>query len=155
MLLYLWYSTIHVVYFKSEVSLSDVNLDEIDRMLLKWEEVYKKGLLTFWLLLLLHERPAYAYEINDSIQKVSQGTISADNNSIYRALTRFEAMGIVSSDLRQSEVGPARKYYGLSDKGVLLLGKFIQRNIVLFETPHVAKRIRTILKSAGSISEEM
>jgi DNA-binding PadR family transcriptional regulator len=131
-----------------------MNLDEIDRLLLKWEEVYKKGLLTFWLLLLLHERAAYAYEINDAIQKISQGTISADNNSIYRALARFEAMGIVNSDLRQSDIGPARKYYGLSEKGVMLLGKFIQRNILLFETPLVAKRIRTILKSVESISEE-
>jgi DNA-binding PadR family transcriptional regulator len=138
----------------SEVSLSDMNLDEIDRLLLNWEEVYKKGLLTFWLLLLLHERAAYAYEINDAVQKISQGTISADNNSIYRALGRFEALGIVNSDLRQSDIGPARKYYGLSEKGVMLLGKFIRRNILLFETPLVAKRIRTVLKSAESISEE-
>jgi PadR family transcriptional regulator PadR len=135
--------------------LIDLDLVEIDRLLLKWEQVYKKGLLTFWLLLLLHERVSYAYEINDAIQKFSQGTISADNNSIYRALTRFESMGIVNSDLRQSEIGPARKYYGLSEKGVLLLGKFIQRNILLFDTPLVAKRIRTILKNAGSISEEV
>jgi DNA-binding PadR family transcriptional regulator len=138
----------------SEVSLSDMNFDEIDRLLLNWEEVYKKGLLTFWLLLLLHERAAYAYEINDAVQEISQGTISADNNSIYRALSRFETMGIVTSDLRQSDIGPARKYYGLSEKGVLLLGKFIQRNILLFETPLVAERIRNLLKSAGLKSEE-
>ena len=134
--------------------MSNKKLDEIDRLLLNWEEVYKKGLLTFWLLLLLHERVAYAYEINDAVQKISQGTISADNNSIYRALTRFEAMGIVKSDLRQSDMGPARKYYGLSEKGLKLLGKFIQRNILLFETPLVAKRIQTVLKSAGVKPEE-
>ena len=134
--------------------MSDMNLDEIDRLLLNWEEVYKKGLLTFWLLLLLHERAAYAYEINDAVQEISQGTISADNNSIYRALSRFEALGIVNSDLRQSDIGPARKYYDLSEKGVLLLGKFIQRNILLFETPLVAERIRNLLKSAGLKSEE-
>lgn len=138
----------------SDVSLSDMNLDEIDRLLLNWEEVYKKGLLTFWLLLLLHERTAYAYEINDAVQKISQGTISADNNSIYRALGRFEAMGIVNSDLRQSDIGPARKYYGLSEKGVLLLGKFIQRNILLFKTPLVAKRIRAVLNGPALKSEE-
>jgi DNA-binding PadR family transcriptional regulator len=64
-------------------------------------------------------------------------------------------MGIVTSDLRQSDIGPARKYYELSEKGVLLLGKFIQRNILLFETPLVAERIRTLLKSAGLKSEEV
>ena len=135
--------------------MSDRNMEEIDRLLLKWEEVYKKGLLTFWLLLLLHERPAYAYEINDAIQKISLGTISADNNSIYRALGRFEAMGIVTSDLRQSDIGPARKYYGLSEIGVVLLGKFIRRNILLFETPLVAESIRTVMKSAGLTPEEV
>jgi len=129
-------------------------LDEIDHLLLKWEEVYKKGLLTFWLLLLLHERSDYAYEINDAVREISQGTISADSNSIYRALSRFEAMGIVTSELRQSDVGPARKYYALSEKGLALLGQFIQHNILLFGSPAVAKRIRAVLKSAGTKSKE-
>ncbi len=127
----------------------ETNPDEIDQLLLKWEEVYKKGLLTFWLLLLLHQRTAYAYEINEAIQKISMGTISADNNSIYRALGRFETMGIVTSNLQKSDMGPARKYYGLSEKGVMLLGKFIQRNILLFETPHVAECISNLIKGAG------
>ena len=124
------------------------NIDDIEELLLNWEEVYKKGLLTFWLLLLLDERPAYAYEINNAVQKISQGTISADNNSIYRALSRFESLGIVTSELRQSEMGPARKYYSLSENGIQLLGKFIQRNILLFDTPLVADRITSALKKA-------
>jgi PadR family transcriptional regulator PadR len=132
--------------------LPDKNLDEIERLLLKWEQVYKKGLLTFWLLLLLNERAAYAYEVNNEVQKISQGTISADNNSIYRALSRFEVLGIVKSDLRQSDIGPARKYYSLTENGVNLLGKFIQRNILLFETPPMAERIQSVLKGARSKS---
>ncbi len=129
--------------------------DEINKLLLNWEEVYKKGLLTFWLLLLLHERPAYAYEINDAIQKLSQETISADNNSIYRALSRFEDMGIVNSQLRSSDLGAARKYYQLSKKGVALLGKFIQRNILLFETPEIAERIHSVVnKTEQKVVEE-
>ena len=132
----------------------DTNDPEIDQLLFNWEGVYKKGLLTFWLLLLLHERAAYAYEINDAVQNISQGTISVDNNSIYRALSRFEAMSIVTSDLRQSELGPARRYYQLSEKGVTLLGRFIQRNILLFETPLVAERIRAVVDGAGIKPEE-
>jgi PadR family transcriptional regulator PadR len=71
-------------------------------LLATWEEVYKKGLLSFWLLLLLHERSSYPYEIGQTIRDLSQDTISADDNSIYRALSRFEALGIVSS-------GPPRR----------------------------------------------
>ncbi len=128
--------------------------DEVDKLLLNWEEVYKKGLLTFWLLLLLHERPAYVYEINDEILKISQGTISADNNSIYRAVSRFEDMGIVTSELRASDMGPARKYYRLSEKGGSLLARFIQRNILIFDTALVAEQIQSVLKSAGPIKVE-
>jgi DNA-binding PadR family transcriptional regulator len=88
------------------------------------------------------------------LESLSRGTISADNNSIYRALSRFEAIGIVKSELQQSNLGPARKYYGLTEAGMALLGKFIQRNILLFETPLVAERIQAVLKSAGLESQE-
>ena len=63
-----------------------------DDLLENWEAVYKKGLRTFWLLLFLHERPAYAYEAGVVIGQISQGTVSADENSIYRALNRFESL---------------------------------------------------------------
>ncbi|MGB7539786.1 MAG: PadR family transcriptional regulator, partial [Anaerolineales bacterium] len=68
------------------------NSSDVDDLLKNWEEVYKKGLLTFWLLLFLHERPAYAYEASAAIGELSNGTILADENSMYRALNRFESL---------------------------------------------------------------
>lgn len=121
---------------------NDSNFEEL---LYKWEEVYKKGLLTFWILLLLDERPAYPYEMSTEIQKLSQGTIVADDNSIYRALNRFEGMGIVEGEFQQSSSGPARKYYRLTIKGMQILAHFIQRNILIFETPEIAQRIQYLL----------
>src|SRR4030042_5885705 len=93
----------------------------LNELLANWEEVYKKGLLTFWLLLFLHERPAYAYEAGASIERLSQGTISVDENSIYRALNRFETLGLVDSELRDSDIGPKRRYYCLTRSGTDLL----------------------------------
>ncbi len=119
--------------------------NQVDELLKNWEEAYKKGLLTFWILLFLYERPAYAYEMSAAIAERSQGVISADENSIYRALNRFEALDIVSSALRQSSVGPHRRYYQLTDIGVALLKKFIQRNILIFQTPSIVERMQTIL----------
>jgi DNA-binding PadR family transcriptional regulator len=116
----------------------------VDGLLKNWEDIYKKGLLTFWLLLFLHERPAYAYELSVAIGKLSQGTIMADDNSIYRALNRFESLGLVVSELRQSEVGPQRRYYQLTDAGLELLRQFIQRNILLFDQPDIAARLRAV-----------
>jgi DNA-binding PadR family transcriptional regulator len=119
--------------------------DHLDDMLQKWEEVYKRGLLSFWLLLLLSQRPAYPREIDQALAEISLNSISADDNSIYRALSRFEDMGIVSSELQQSELGPPRKYYKLNEKGLRLLAGFIQRNILIFEDPKMKEQIQAVL----------
>ena len=122
--------------------------DDVSELLTKWEETYKKGLLSFWILLLLFERPSYPYEMSAEVAKMSQGTISVDDNSIYRALNRFESVGIVKSELQQSNTGPQRRYYSLTKKGKALLTEFIQRNIQVFETPFVSERIATVLQDS-------
>jgi PadR family transcriptional regulator, regulatory protein PadR len=127
----------------------DVANDDISDLLTKWEETYKKGLLSFWILLLLHERPSYPYEMSSEVSKISQGTISVDDNSIYRALNRFEAVGIVKSELQRSSTGPQRRYYSLTKTGKTLLTEFIQRNIQVFETPAVSERIATVLQNSN------
>lgn len=118
---------------------------DIRDLLDRWEESYKKGLLSFWLLLLLHERPTYAFEMNARVLALSRGTISAGENSIYRALNRFEEIGVVSSELQASPQGPARRYYQLTEKGSRLLRCFIERNILLFQEEEVEKRIKEII----------
>jgi PadR family transcriptional regulator len=123
--------------------------DDIGELLYKWEETYKKGLLSFWILLLLYERPSYPYEMSAEVAKISQGTISVDDNSIYRALNRFESVHIVKSELQQSNTGPQRRYYSLTNTGKALLIEFIQRNIQVFETPSVSGRIATVLQNSS------
>ena len=118
---------------------------DIGDLLSRWEESYKKGLLSFWLLLLLHERPAYAFEMNARVEALSHGTISADEKSIYRALNRFEEIGVLNSELQPSSQGPARRYYTLSTRGLHLLQCFIERNILLFQDAEVEERIRKVI----------
>ncbi len=120
----------------------------VEELLENWEGVYKKGLLSLWLLLFLHDRPAYAYELSAAVDTLSQGTITADDNSIYRALNRFESLGVVQSELRQSAVGPQRRYYQLTETGLALLRQFIQRNILVFEQPDIAARLQAVVKAA-------
>lgn len=122
---------------------------DVGELLTKWEETYKKGLLSFWILLLLYERPSYPYEMSAEVAKISQGTISVDDNSIYRALNRFESVGIVNSELQQSNTGPQRRYYSLTNTGKVLLTEFIQRNIQVFESPSVAERITAVLQNSS------
>jgi PadR family transcriptional regulator, regulatory protein PadR len=127
---------------------SKMTTNDISALLNKWEETYKKGLLSFWILLLLYERPSYPYEMSAEVAKISQGTISVDDNSIYRALNRFESTGIVKSELQQSNTGPQRRYYSLTNTGKTLLTEFIKRNIQVFETPSVSERIATVLQNS-------
>jgi len=122
---------------------------DLDQMLENWEGVYKKGLLTFWLLLLLDEKPSYPYEMATEVTRLSEGMISADGNSIYRAVSRFEEMGLVASESGESKLGPPRKYYRLTDDGRGLLRMFIERNIFIFEHPAVAERIQNVMNGGS------
>ncbi len=122
-------------------------MTNLDNLLSNWEGVYKKGLLTFWLLLLLDEKPRYPYEMSAEVLRASQGTMRADDNSIYRALSRFEDMGLVVSEVGESRLGPPRKYYRLTETGRILLRRFIERNILIFQHPDVAENIHRVMRN--------
>lgn len=124
-------------------------MTDLDSLLENWESVYKKGLLTFWLLLLLEEKPSYPYEMSAEVTRLSEGMISADSNSIYRAVSRFEEMGLVASQSGESNLGPPRKYYRLTDNGRGLLRLFIERNILIFQHPAVAERIQSVMNGGN------
>ncbi len=114
-----------------------------------WEDVFKKGLLSFWLLLLLDSRSCYPFEMKGLVEAFSQHTITADANSIYRALSRFEKLGIVSSEIQPSQSGPDRRYYSLTDKGGDLLGRFIQRNLLIFQNGEIAQKMAAVVEKNG------
>lgn len=113
----------------------------IDELLDQWEEVYKRGLLSFWMLLLLDEREMYGYEMGEAITVISKGTMTVDDNSIYRALRRFADAGLVASEKRNSDLGPPRRYFWLTGLGRALLADFIERNISVFYDNDVVKAV--------------
>jgi PadR family transcriptional regulator PadR len=126
---------------------------DLNQMLDNWESVYKKGLLTFWILLLLDGKLSYPYEMSAEVMRLSQGTISADGNSIYRAISRFEEVGLVASQSGESKLGPPRKYYNLTEIGRELLRRFIERNILIFQNPAVAELIQHVLQDGENHGE--
>lgn len=120
---------------------------QLDGLLLQWEEAYKKGLLSFWILLLLHQEEMYAYEMTAVISKMSKETLLVDEKSIYRALKRFEGNNIVQSSARKSNIGPPRRYFSLTSLGKELLIQFCQRNILIFQEPDVAAAIDKLVSA--------
>ena len=118
---------------------------EFEELLETWEGNYKKGLLTFWLLIILHKQKAYAFEMTKMVYEISGGIFSVDEKSIYRSLNRFTRYGITSSSWEDSDIGPPRRYYKLTDLGLELLQAFIQRNIMVFQTDPIAARMQAVL----------
>ena len=107
----------------------DNNKNYKDDLLKAWEETYKKGQLTFWLLLSLRDKPRYVNDIKEFITSITEGTITCEDQSLYRALRKFHELEIVRFELREGNKGPDRKYYSLTTMGHELLEDFIQRNM--------------------------
>ncbi|WP_025640359.1 PadR family transcriptional regulator [Schnuerera ultunensis] len=74
---------------------------------------FKKGVLELCVLSLLTRRDFYGYELVEHISKhinISEGTI-------YPLLRRFRKDGYVTNYLQESQEGPPRKYYKITEEG--------------------------------------
>lgn len=74
---------------------------------------FKKGVLELCVLSLLDRKDFYGYELVEHISRfidISEGTI-------YPLLRKFRNEGYVTNYLQESQEGPPRKYYKLTDRG--------------------------------------
>lgn len=110
-------------------------------LLTSWEDTYKKGQLTFWLLLGLRDKPLYVTEIKNFIESATNKTISCEEQSIYRSLRKYYDLEIVDYELRQGHKGPDRKYYFLTAIGKDLLQDFTKRNISILYNKNLSDLI--------------
>jgi len=115
-----------------------------NKLLTTWEEVYKKGQLTLWILLSLKAGSRDMTGIKQFIEHSTNGTLSVDDQSLYRALRRLHQMELTEYQEEPSEKsGPNRKVYRLTSIGKRVLNSFIKRNITeIFYKPD----IKTLLK---------
>jgi PadR family transcriptional regulator PadR len=118
-----------------------------EKLLTGWEETYKKGQLTFWLLLSIREEKKYLDEIIEFVKVSTKGTISCEEQSVYRAFRKFYDAEIVDFEYREGNKGPDRKYYFLTSIGKELLEHFIQRNMLIFYEPELASKLRKTPKT--------
>ena len=113
-------------------------LDTYERKLLDgWEEVFKRGQLTFWVLLSLKDGPKHMAQVRTWIDAITGGAVRVEERSLYRSLQRFHDSELVTSASAASERGPDLKLYSLTRVGEHVLQAFIDRNIRLFLVPEV------------------
>ena len=115
------------------------DLDNYERKLLDgWEEVFKKGQLTLWIMLALKDGPKHMSEIKQFIYQATNGTLTADDQSMYRALRRYYDTELVDFKQEPGKGGPDLKIYSLSEVGRKVLGAFTKRNFVdVFFKPEI------------------
>lgn len=80
-----------------------------------------KGILSMLLLKILHQRENYGYSVVLELQQL--GFHGLAEGTVYPALTRLEAKGLLSSRFVPSNAGPARKYYRPTDSGTAELDR--------------------------------
>ncbi|MCT4673555.1 MAG: PadR family transcriptional regulator [Prolixibacteraceae bacterium] len=78
----------------------------------------RKGILEYCVLLLLSKRPLYASEL---IQELKNAKLIIVEGTLYPLLTRLKNAGLLDYQWQESQQGPPRKYYSLTDKGGVFL----------------------------------
>ena len=76
-----------------------------------------QGTLDVLVLRTLLPGPAHGHSIAKHIQRTSEGVLQIETGSLYPALHRLEAQGLVTSHWKQSERRKRAKYYRLTTQG--------------------------------------
>jgi DNA-binding PadR family transcriptional regulator len=75
-----------------------------------------KGVLPWYIMHLLGERPLYGYEIIKHIGEMTRGTWKPSPGSVYPLLHNFEKEGLIAGDWERGKAAPKRRYQ-ITEKG--------------------------------------
>lgn len=85
----------------------------------KWESQVRKGALDFLILLFLSKKEYYGYELIKVVKETTRLEIS--EGTIYPLLNRLKKEALITSRWLEMDSGLPRKYYQITEKGVLAL----------------------------------
>ena len=80
-------------------------------------DLFKQGTLELLILRLLSSGSLNGWDIMQRIQLVSGEVLTVTPGSLYPALHRLEARGLISALWRQSDNNRKAKFYGLTPRG--------------------------------------
>lgn len=82
------------------------------------ETQMRKGMLVYCVLLLCKDGKVYSSQI---INRLHQAELIVVEGTLYPLLSRLAREGLLGYEWRESEQGPPRKYYWLTDEGQAVL----------------------------------
>jgi PadR family transcriptional regulator PadR len=82
----------------------------------------RRGVLEFCVLALVREEESYAFDIVRVL--AGAGSLVTSEGTIYPLLSRLRRDGLVTTTWRESDAGPPRRYYRITDQGRRALEAF-------------------------------
>lgn len=82
---------------------------------------------TFWILTALVDRPRHGYAVMKQVSDLSGGEVTLLAATLYAALDRLAAEGLVEIDREEVVDGRPRRYYRLTDNGGAALAAETER----------------------------
>ena len=82
----------------------------------------RRGVLEFCVLALVREEESYAFDIVRVLS--GAGSLVTSEGTIYPLLSRLRRDGLVTTTWRESDAGPPRRYYRITDQGRWALDAF-------------------------------
>lgn len=82
------------------------------------ESQMRKGFLEFCILLIISKKETYA---SDILIKLKEANLIVVEGTLYPLLSRLRESELLSHTWEESENGPPRKYYQLTEKGKTVL----------------------------------
>ncbi len=93
----------------------------VEKTLNEWDKEYKKSFTSYVILLFLKTETLYGYEIKNKLEELTSNAISFQESGIYQILKKLNSKKFVTSEKRESNKGPMRKYYSITDDGLQLI----------------------------------
>lgn len=83
-----------------------------------------KGVIDGVILHIIKNQETYGYEIVEELKR--NGFYTMTEGTVYPILTRLSKKGYILGGYKKSEIGPKRKYYYITSKGLEYLSSFYE-----------------------------
>ncbi|USB34647.1 PadR family transcriptional regulator [Paenibacillus sp. YPG26] len=93
-----------------------------------------KGTLEGCILKIISTHETYGYEISEKL--ISKGFPNISEGTIYPLLMRLEKNGLIAANYKNSPLGPKRKYFNLTNEGLIELEAFWEKWLTLVAAVH-------------------
>jgi DNA-binding PadR family transcriptional regulator len=101
------------------------------------------------LLVLLHQRSAYGYDLLDEMEYFGFNLDRLDPSLVYRALRDMEGAGLVESEWGEESLGPQRRMYRITGEGEKFLAEWVN------DLKRTRQEINTLLEAYEYVEQQV